>query len=445
MKKEHPLKNIVGLDNTYKRRGICSICSANEFVIKAAMRNACKKGEYVLIEATANQVNQYGGYTGMQPADFSDFVYSLAKEEGFPNDKLLLGGDHLGPLVWKNEKSENAMGKAVELIESYVAAGFTKIHIDTSMRLGDDSNDAALDDNVIAQRGAVLCKAAEKAYDVLTSKESNCFHPVYVIGSEVPIPGGTQDNEELRVTRPSDFINTVRHFKEAFMELGLEHTWENVIAVVVQPGVEFGDSTIHEYNHVNAEYLCNSLKEFPGLVFEGHSTDYQTRDSLKEMVCDGIAILKVGPALTYSLREALFLLNHMEYELFGSRQGFKLSNFTETLEKAMLENPENWEKYYHGSEEEKSFARKYSLSDRCRYYLSVPSVKESISTLLFNLKNVDLNLSLLSQYFPVQYHKIREGKLKKDPEELLIDKVMETIADYDYAIYSEVTPLPAVI
>ena len=48
-----------------KYAGIPSFCTANELVIEACIRQAMRFDDFVLIEATANQVNQYGGYTGM--------------------------------------------------------------------------------------------------------------------------------------------------------------------------------------------------------------------------------------------------------------------------------------------------------------------------------------------------------------------------------------------
>lgn len=435
MKTVHPIKEIIKLQKAGVHKGICSICSANEYVIKAAMISASGKNEYVLIEATANQVNQFGGYTGMKPADFRDFVLKVAKDAGFPEEKVILGGDHLGPLVWKMENTDEAMNKAVELVRQYVAAGFTKIHLDTSMKLGGDSVQLPPDPLVVAQRGAKLCLAAEAAFAELQENNPAAVHPVYVIGSEVPVPGGVQEDEGLKVTEAGDFAKTVELFKQAFADIGLPGAWENVIAVVVQPGVEFGDSMIHDYDHNAAKQLCSALKAYPQLVFEGHSTDYQKRSALKEMVEDGIAILKVGPALTYALREGLFLLNHMENELLGHRTDIKLSNFIMTLDDVMLKDPSNWSKYYHGTEEEKRTARKYSLSDRCRYYLTVPEVVNSVKLLVSNLQSVDLNMSVISQYFPNQYRKIREGRLEKDAEALLADRVIDLIEDYNFAIY----------
>ena len=42
-----------------ENKGICSICSANEFVLKAAFNKAIKDNSTLLIESTSNQVDQF--------------------------------------------------------------------------------------------------------------------------------------------------------------------------------------------------------------------------------------------------------------------------------------------------------------------------------------------------------------------------------------------------
>jgi len=429
----HPMKDIVKKQKMAIPAGIYSACSANDLVLEAVMERAKEDNDVVLIEATANQVNQYGGYTGMLPADFRNFVYKLAEKVGFPKDRIILGGDHLGPLTWKNEPAQSAMEKAKELIRQFVLAGFTKIHIDTSMHLGDDNASEKLDTKVIAERGAVLAEVAEQAFKELKAGDPGAIHPVYVVGSEVPIPGGSQDEEEgIQVTKVADFEETVQVFRDAFFKHNLQSAWDDVIAVVVQPGVEFGDESIHEYNREAAKDLCNALKKYPNLVFEGHSTDYQTKYAFREMVQDGIAILKVGPALTFALREALFSLANIENALITENTGRTPSRFIEVLEEAMMKNPDNWKKHYHGDEYRLKLARKYSLSDRCRYYLPQPEVQQAINRLFENLRSVKIPLTLISQYMPVQYTRVREGKLDLDPVSLAKDRVVNCIDEYLY-------------
>lgn len=435
MNHSHFLLDIVREQKRGNPKGIYSICSANAFVIEAALEFGKKQGTPILIEATSNQVNQYGGYTGMRPLDFIHFVEKMAEKLDFPLESIILGGDHLGPNPWKNEKAERAMQEASELIREYVLAGFTKIHIDASMHLGDDlgRGETALDPKVIAERTAQLCQVAEEAYAQLLNTNPQAIAPVYVIGTEVPVPGGTQgDEEHVSVTTPEDFHQTVQVTKDAFDRYGLAKTWERVVGVVVQPGVEFGDHSIHEYNREAATGLTAELTKYQGLVFEGHSTDYQQPQALKQMVEDGVGILKVGPELTFAFREAVFLLNHIEEELL-SDQNVPLSNIRSVLEEAMLNAPENWAPYYEGENWELAIARKYSLSDRIRYYWPQENVTAALQTLLTNLEEVEIPYGVLGQYMPNQYAKVRTGELIAKPHALIKDRIAEIYAKYDWA------------
>lgn len=431
----HPMKELVKLQKRNIPVGITSVCSANRMVLEAVMKRGLSLNTDVLIEATANQVNQFGGYTGMTPKDFSNYVYDIAESVGFPKNKIILGGDHLGPLTWCNLPENEAMENAEVLMMDFIKAGFTKIHIDTSMKLASDATDKALDTEVIADRGARLASICKKTFEEYKLINSEALEPVYVIGSEVPIPGGAQEEEEgIQVTTVTDFKETVEVFMKAFKFYDIEDLWDNVIGVVVQPGVEFGDDSIHEYNRDEAIELTKSIVEFPSLVFEGHSTDYQTPKKLKEMVEDGIAILKVGPAVTFALREGLFALAKIEDELISDD---KKSNFVNVVENVMLENPKNWMKHYHGSEVELKLARKYSFSDRSRYYIGSDKVENAIEMMFDNLRNKEISLSLLSQYTPIQYQKIRNGMLKKDPYDIAIDSVISVLDDYYYAVFPD--------
>ena len=69
-----PLPPLVSERLTDGRAGITSVCTAHPIAIEAALSLALRTCKRVLIEATCNQVNQEGGYTGMTPADFRRFV-----------------------------------------------------------------------------------------------------------------------------------------------------------------------------------------------------------------------------------------------------------------------------------------------------------------------------------------------------------------------------------
>lgn len=433
----HPLKRIVQLQKENQAIGIYSACTANPLVLEACMKRAKETNSILLIEATANQVDQYGGYTGMKPKDFVEFVYQLAKSIQFNPENIVLGGDHLGPLTFTKYDEEKAMLEASELIRQYVLAGFTKIHIDTSMKVESDDPNVRLSDEVIAKRGARLAKVAKEAFIQYQKEHPNALEPVYIVGSEVPIPGGAQGQQVqgIQVTKVEDFKKTVETFKKEFERLNLNDVWNNVIGVVVQPGVEEKDAGCTEYDRDKAIDLTRTIKEYQNLVFEGHSTDYQTKIKLRELVEDGIAILKVGPGLTFAMREALFSLAYIEKELYRDQKE-KQSHFMEVLDEQMVKNPKYFEKYYLGSETEIALKRKFSFSDRCRYYMPNQEVEQAKEKLLTNLKD-GVPLNLLSQFMPIQYTKVREGKLKNHPHDLIIDRITNTIDEYLYATHQE--------
>ena len=434
----HPIKELVSRYKSGEKAGIFSVCSSNKYVIEAAMDRLRDKDMHLLIESTANQVDQFGGYTGMTPKDFMKYIHNLAEENNFPVDRIILGGDHLGPLTWTKLGEEKAMENSKTLIREYVLAGFTKIHIDTSMPIIGDFENGVFGDELISERAATLCKVAEDAFVELLSGNPESVHPVYVIGSEVPIPGGAQAEEEeeegISVTKVENLVNTIETFKNAFSRHGVADAWKYVVGVVVQPGVEFGSEQVWKYDREKAIKLSEALRDYPELVFEAHSTDYQTDESLNEMVEDGFIILKVGPALTYGFREAAFELNLMENELLKYNANLELSKFREILEFNMVKNNGYWKNHYSGTQEKIKFDRIYGLSDRCRYYLPIEEVNYSLEKMIDNLKQVDIPLTLVSQYMHNQYKKIRSGKLELTVENLLKDRIGEYIDDYIYAV-----------
>lgn len=410
-------------------RGVYSICSANPVVIEACLRQALPDNQDILIEATCNQVNQFGGYTSMTPPDFASAIGGIAASCSFPTEQIILGGDHLGPNPWQTETAESAMGKSRVMVRDYVMSGFAKIHIDTSMHCADDDHRHPLRPEIIAERAADLCEVAEHA----TDERPGASRPVYVIGTEVPIPGGeTTPHQLIMPTSAGEAQQTLELFRTVFERRNLQRAWERVIGLVVQPGVDFGNAEIHEYRREYAQSLSRMIERVPGIVFEAHSTDYQRSSHLKQMVEDHFAILKVGPALTFALREAVFALAHIESEWLNSRN-IALSNIIQVADSVMVKNSAYWVKYYDGDENEKAFARRYSLSDRIRYYWPRPEIQRALSLLLDNLSRFPPPLTLLSQYMPLQYSRVREELIRNDPYCLVLDHIQGITVQYQRA------------
>lgn len=402
--------------------GIYSVCSAHPLVLEAALRRAGESGSLALVEATSNQVNQDGGYTGMRPADFRERVLSLATAVGLPLDRVILGGDHLGPNCWQGLPAAAALQKSEAMVAEYVTAGFRKIHLDCSMSCADDP--CSLGDELIAERTAALCKVTEAAW-----RKAGGEAPVYVIGSEVPVPGGAHEAlHGLTVTTVTAAHATIEAHRRAFSRHGLDAAWSRVVGLVVQPGVEFDHHHVIDYAPQKAIELSRCIEPVAGVVFEAHSTDYQTGTALDDLVRDHFAILKVGPGLTFALREAFWALADIAAEL-GLMRGASLK---ETLLAEMKRDPRYWRSYY-TNPEQLDFDLQFSLSDRSRYYWAAPVVERACSALFECLTSRGIPLTLLSQYLPAQYAAIRDGRLRNEPRELALDGVDQVLRLYDHA------------
>jgi D-tagatose-1,6-bisphosphate aldolase subunit GatZ/KbaZ len=355
-------------------------------------------------------------------------VERIARAMDFPRERVLLGGDHLGPFPHQKEKAAFAMAKAREMVRQYVLAGFAKIHLDASMPCADDPP-GALSPPTATERTADLCAVAEAAH---RERPVGSKPPLYIVGTEVPTPGGEQERpDRLAVTRPADARETLDLTRAAFAARGLEAAWERVVGLVVQPGVEFGDAVVFEYDRPAAAELRAFVETLDGIVFEAHSTDYQTEASLRSLVADHFAILKVGPGLTFAFREAVFALAEVEREWLGHQKGVALSNIERALEDAMLAHPHHWTAHYKGDADHLRLARRWSLSDRIRYYWTAPLVEAALRRLLHNLSaHGEPPRTLLSQYLPLQHAALREGRIGGDPLDLIRHKVMEVTAAY---------------
>ncbi|NTJ61746.1 D-tagatose-bisphosphate aldolase, class II, non-catalytic subunit [Agrobacterium rhizogenes] len=417
------LKKLLGDRAKTFPRGITSVCSAHPLVIEAALMRAASEGAVALIEATCNQVNQDGGYTGMTPRDFRRFVEDIAAAVGFSVDRIILGGDHLGPNPWRKLPAEEAMAKAEAMIAAYVEAGFEKIHLDTSM--GCAGEPVALADEVTAERAARLARVAEQA-----ALRSGRRPPVYIIGTEVPPPGGaTHALDELEVTRPEAAMNTLAVHRAAFAKAGVESALERVIAIVVQPGVEFGNANVALYRPDRADGLIGALDQMPGLLFEAHSTDYQPGGALAALVEGGFAILKVGPGLTFALREALYGLDAIASVLAGRVLPDAIHA---TMEAVMLENPGHWNSHYGGSVEEQRLQRHFSYSDRIRYYWPNERAATAVETLLARFEG-DIPETLISQYLGRVYPAVVAKKVLPRARDLCIAAIDAALEPYSVA------------
>jgi D-tagatose-1,6-bisphosphate aldolase subunit GatZ/KbaZ len=407
------IQNLIARNRRGEAVGLPCFCTANEHVLRAVLAHARNSGHLTVIEATCNQVNQDGGYTGMQPADFIAWIKIMAGEIGVPMDRLILGGDHLGPNPWRGEPADQAMAKAHMLVRLYVEAGFTKIHLDASMALGGEPNpDFAL----IASRAADLCEVAE-------THAPDPSQLIYIIGTEVPVPGGeTTEPDALDVTSVVRFNDTLDTHRAAFAARGLQAAWGRVVSVVTQPGVDFGHSRVYGYNSGAAADLSHAILSHDGLTFEAHSTDYQPTPALHQLVADHFFFLKVGPELTFRFREAVFALSRIEDQIAPANP----SDIRGVIDRQMHDNDAHWADYYTGTAADIASQKVFSYSDRIRYYWTDPVVAHALKKLLTNLAQTDLPAPVVSQFFGA----FEFGAIPDTPTAMIHAHVQKCIARY---------------
>ena len=244
----------------------------------------------------------------------------------------------------------------------------------------------------------------------------------------MPPPGGADHViDDIEPTSLASVRRTLEIHQEVFSKNGLADAFGRVIAVVVQPGVEFGNQNVVFYDRAKARHLADLLREEPGLVYEAHSTDYQTPTALRELVEDGFAILKVGPQATFALREALYGLDLIASDLlpdYGERPLYA------AMEALMTNNPGDWQSHYHGSPAEQRLHRHYSLSDRIRYYWNRAEATEAVDRLTTALSGKIVPATLFRQHLP-ELATFADAPL--EPQEVLLAAVRHSLEGYTLA------------
>lgn len=378
------LRQIIARNRSGELVAIPSVCTAHPDAIEASLTLAETLDRPIVVEATSNQVNQDGGYTGLKPADFISFVNRIATTAKVDPNRILFGGDHLGPQAWRKLPAEQAMAKAHCMVADYAAAGFTKIHLDCSE--GCQGEPAQLPDAITAGRSAALAATALKQ-----APDPGAL--LFVIGTEVPPPGGarTDDHGDIPPTTPEAAKATLAAHRDAFAAANIP--LDQIGGLVVQPGVEFSPMEVHQLPLQRDPGLLNALTAWPHVCLEAHSTDYQHPDAYPRLAQLGFAFQKVGPALTLAWREALYVLDTIRAQT-GWSAGPSLSD---TMEEVMLANPTYWQAHIHGPDQR--LQRHFGLADRIRYYWPDPKAKAAVDRLMSDLADKRLPDPLLHGHF----------------------------------------------
>ena len=173
-------------------------------------------------------------------------------------------------------------------------------------------------------------------------------------------------------------------------------------------------------------------------MFEAHSTDYQPEAALRQLVQDGFSILKVGPGLTFALREAIYGLDAIAGVLcLGTESAASV------LDRLMLAQPKDWQSHYPGTPDEQRTLRHYSYSDRIRYYWPAPEAMVVVERLLRAFHGVTIAETLISQYLPFLYERVMSGQLSTEPRTLIVEAVRDVLRRYERACRPAALDAPA--
>jgi D-tagatose-bisphosphate aldolase class II non-catalytic subunit len=409
------LRQIIALNRAGRPVAIPSVCTAHPDALEASLTLAETLDQPIVIEATSNQVNQDGGYTGLRPADFISFVKDIASRAGVARSRILFGGDHLGPQAWRKLSAEQAMDKAHHMVAEYAAAGFIKIHLDCSE--GCAGEPAQLPDQITAARSAAL---AATALQYAPDPQALLF----VIGTEVPPPGGARTDVHglISPTSPEAAEATLAAHRDAFAALNLP--LDQIGGLVVQPGVEFSPMEVHHLPLARDPGLLATLTDWPGLTLEAHSTDYQYPEAYPRLAALGFAFQKVGPALTFAWREALYALDTLRSQC-GWTGGPSLPD---TMEALMLANPVHWQAHFHGAD--LRLQRHFGLADRIRYYWPTPEAEAAVQSLMTDLDGKRLPDPALAAHFSADEIAFARESRHSLPRALALARVQTALRPY---------------
>lgn len=411
------LREVIRRNRAGAAVAIPSVCSAHPDVLEASLRLAADKGRAVVIEATSNQVNQDGGYTGMVPAAFIGFVHAIADRAGMDRAGVIFGGDHLGPQVWRKGPADAAMDRARRLVADYVRAGFRKIHLDCSE--GCAGEPAQVGDAVAATRAADLAAAALAA-----SADPDGL--MFIIGTEVPPPGGARADEsgDIVATTTTSAAATLAAHAAAFGAAGIGSALAQVGGLVVQPGVEFSPMHVHHLPLARDPGFLAVLADWPQLCLEAHSTDYQHPAVFPRLAELGFAFQKVGPALTFAYRSALYALDALRVQAGWG------GGLAEAMEAVMVADPGHWQGHYRGTTGDLRVERHFGLADRIRYYWPQPAAQAAVADLFAAFQGRNLPEPLLAQGFSAAEIDVAARMGGVGPRALVLARVQRALDPY---------------
>ncbi|MDR3473889.1 MAG: class II D-tagatose-bisphosphate aldolase, non-catalytic subunit [Devosia sp.] len=358
--------------------GLPAYCTAHPETLRAILRCYADDYEPLLIEVDAAAVNLGGGYAGMTPGGFRNFIEIMAAGEGVDPARLILGAARVGTGLWKTEPVASAMTSAAALIRAYVEAGFVKLHLDASSACADDET---VSPENVAGRTAALCWAAEAAAQ---------GRPVlYALG------GASSARAPGTPATPAEARQLFDLHQQAFGSAGIGTAFERVIALVLESGAGYTNAAVLPFLPGPLAGLAQMLPSPPSdAVFQAPATDYQDEAALRALVAAHFAILEVGPELANAFGRAVVAMAHLEAHL-----SVRVSDVLAVIEKEMLRDPAGWQDQI-PDDDRAAAMRLFGLTGPLRAYWARPPIAAALQRLFANIDAARPEAGLLAQYAP---------------------------------------------
>ena len=216
----------------------------------------------------------------MTPADFRRFVEDIASARRLrPRRRSCSAAIISDQIRGSIFRPMRRWQRAEAMVAAYVEAGFTKIHLDTSMGCARRARGARRRRRRRARRAPRGGRRSGRATRAVGAARLRHRHRGPDARRRDACLGRRSRSRRPR-RRWQRSLRTARPLPRA----GIGDAFERVIALVVQPGVEFDHERVVAYEPARAKALDGVLERERSIVFEAHSTDYQPPELLQALV-----------------------------------------------------------------------------------------------------------------------------------------------------------------
>ncbi len=355
---------------------IFAACPNSRAVIRASIRSAKRNKAPIKFAATLNQVDQDGGYTGMNQKKFVNTIRMEAESVNF-NGPVIVAIDHGGPWLRDNHRTERwslerTMVWVKQSFRDAIDAGYDLIHVDPTV-------DITLPEGEMISIRVVVDRTVELIAHCEQHRREKGIKPIaYEVGTE-EVHGGLAD---LGVFR--EFFELL---KKGLQNAGYRDVWP--CFVVGKVGTDLHTTL---FDPVAARSIVKIAGQYGSLI-KGHYSD--NVENPQDYPASGIGAANIGPEFTEREYDGLMELDDLEQKLVSEGRLDRKSGVKEALWQAVIDSG-RWKKWVSGEESPADFSsitavrQLWLVKTGCRYIWEAPSVVEARDQLYENLGSLGI-------------------------------------------------------